>query len=95
MSDTEMLTVFSYDVSENNRRRRIAHILESAAVRVQRSVFEALLTETAATRLAEAAANHLGPGDSLRVYAIAASGRRRTRIFGTTAPILEGDYYLL
>lgn len=31
----EMLTVFTYDVSSDRRRRRIAHILEHDATRVQ------------------------------------------------------------
>lgn len=95
MAETEMLTVFSYDVADDRRRRRVSRVLEDAAVRVQKSVFETILSEPAATRLAKAAARHLGPGDSLRVYAVSATGRRRTRAFGASAPMLEGDYYLL
>ena len=40
MARGEMLTVFSYDVSKNKRRRKIARLLEDAATRVQYSVFE-------------------------------------------------------
>lgn len=95
MPTAEMLMVFCYDVTDNKRRRRVAQALEDAAVRVQKSVFEARMTERAANRLAATVAAHLAPGDSLRVYAIGAHGQTRSRSYGG-APLAEAqDFYLL
>lgn len=94
MPRAEMLTVFSYDVSEDRRRRKIADVLEDAAVRVQQSVFEARLDQAAAERLAAHAARELGPGDSLRVYAVGAHGRARSLAYGG-APLPEAQEFWL
>ncbi|MCF8490812.1 MAG: CRISPR-associated endonuclease Cas2 [Rhodospirillum sp.] len=91
----EMVMVFCYDVADDRARRRIAAILEDGAVRVQRSVFEARLTARAADRLATKAARHLGPEDSLRVYAISAQGLRRSRAYGPLPLPEDQDFYLL
>ena len=82
MTRGEMLTVFSYDVSENQRRRKIAKILEDAATRVQYSVFETRMTRQRAEAVAQQAASHLGRGDSIRVYVIGQNGERRSRVYG-------------
>ena len=66
MSRGEMLTVFTYDVSSNRRRRKVAKLLENAATRVQYSVFEARMTRTRAEILGQRLAALLGDGDSLR-----------------------------
>lgn len=95
MAAAEMLMVFSYDVADDKRRRRVARVLEDAAVRVQKSVFEARMGERAADRLAARIAEHLGPGDSLRVYAVGAHGMARSKAYGG-APLAEDqDFYLL
>lgn len=91
---TERLYVFCYDVSDNKRRRRIARRLEDAAVRVQRSVFEARMTSRTAKRLCRRLSADLGPGDSLKVYAIGARGLSETLSFGSALPALSGDYLL-
>ena len=95
MADTEMLTVFCYDVAEDRRRRRVSKVLEDRCVRVQKSVFEARLTARAADRLAERASRHLAPGDSLRVYAIGAHGRARCKSRGPCPIAEDQDFYLL
>ena len=96
MARGEMLTVFSYDVSEAKRRRRIARLLERAATRVQYSVFEARMTRTRAETLAQRLAAYLGDGDSLRVYVVGADGYRRSRVYGDGAPFEpeEGGWIL-
>ena len=86
MARGEMLTVFSYDVSEDKRRRKIAKILENTASRVQFSVFETRMTETQANRISQRLSSMLGDGDSLRVYVIGANGERRSRVYGDGAP---------
>lgn len=93
MSRGEMLYVFSYDVSEDRRRRRIAKRLEETATRVQLSVFETTLTRTQAEALGQRLAAMLGDGDSLRVYAIGHDSRRRSRIYGDGAPMETDQGY--
>ncbi|WP_417847047.1 CRISPR-associated endonuclease Cas2 [Thalassospira povalilytica] len=96
MARGEMLTVFSYDVSENKRRRKVARILEDAATRVQYSVFEASMSKMRADSLGQRIAALLGDGDSLRVYVIGADGRARSRVYGDAAPFeSEEGYWLL
>ncbi|MFP5516981.1 MAG: CRISPR-associated endonuclease Cas2 [Alphaproteobacteria bacterium] len=95
MARDEMLTVFCYDVADDRARRRIAAVLEERAARVQRSVFEARLDARATRRLAERAARHLSAGDSLRVYAVGAAGRRRSLAFGPPPLAEDQDFWLL
>ncbi|ADE85030.1 CRISPR-associated endonuclease Cas2 [Rhodobacter capsulatus] len=96
MPRAEMLMVFTYDVSQDRKRRRVARILEGAATRVQYSVFEARLSEQRAAALAQRVAAELAPGDSLRVYAIGASGETRTRTYDDAAPIEPpGNYWIV
>lgn len=95
MARAEMLTVFCYDISRDRTRAKVARILEDAASRVQKSVFEVRMSETRASALSQYVASFLEPGDSLRVYAIGASGERRTRVYGDAVPIEpEGSYWL-
>lgn len=95
MADAEMLTVFVYDVAHPRIRRKVSEVLEAIGVRVQKSVFEARLTAARTRAVARDAAALLAPGDTLRVYAIAADGRPRCQAFGG-GPMLEDEpYYLL
>lgn len=90
-----MTMVFCYDVSRPRTRRKVSEMFESRAVRVQQSVFEARMTAAAADALFDGAARLLDPGDSLRMYALSASGLERSRAAGG-APIPEdGEYWLL
>jgi len=74
----------------------VAAVLEDHATRVQKSVFEARLSPRRADRVARAAAEHLEAGDSLRVYAVAADGRRHCAVHGQGVPMAEDqDFWLL
>ena len=92
MADARMLTVFCYDI--DRARKAVAAVLEDVAVRVQRSVFEARLTRQATERLVRLAERHLGPGDSLRVYAVPADALPRCVTCGSGPSFLEGGYLL-
>lgn len=95
MARAEMLVVVAYDISDDRRRRRVAAILEAAMVRVQESVFESRLGAAASERLAARAAAELGPGDSLRVYAIGKDALRRCRAYGGAPITADDDFWLL
>ena len=94
MTERVMLTVYCYDIVRDRTRARVARMLEQEAVRVQDSVFEARLTPRHAHALFQAAAGELGTGDSLRLYAVTATGMRVSRAAGG-APLPEDhDFYL-
>ena len=96
MARSDMLMVFTYDISRDKKRRRVARVLETAATRVQYSVFEARMSRGRAASVAQRIAAELEPGDSLRVYAIGANGERRTKVYGDAVPIEPiGDYWLV
>lgn len=95
MARVEMLMVFSYDIGDNRRRRRVAKILEDSMVRVQESVFETRLSAQATERLVRRIEPEMAPGDSLRVYAVGADSLPRCRQIGG-APLMEDhDFWLL
>lgn len=95
MARGEMLTVFSYDVSKDKNRRKIARLLEDNATRVQYSVFETRMTRQKAETVAQRLAAHLGEGDSLRVYVVGHDGERRSRVYGDGAPFESDEGYWL
>jgi CRISPR-associated protein Cas2 len=95
MARGEMLVVFSYDVSEDKRRRKIARMLEKSATRVQYSVFETRMTRPKTQALGQRLAAMLGDGDSLRVYSIGHDGERRSHVYGNGAPFESDEGYWL
>ncbi len=95
MATAEMLTVLTYDIADNRRRRKIAKLLEEIAVRVQESVFEARLTAERTQRLVTRLQRHMSPEDSLRVYAIPKDTLKRCSQFGGAQMMDDKDYWLL
>lgn len=95
MAETEMLTVFTYDIADDRRRRRAARVLEDTLVRVQESVFEGRLTRAGAKHLIRRVEESLRPADSLRVYAVAADGLGRCHQRGGAPMLTDEDYWLL
>jgi CRISPR-associated protein Cas2 len=87
MARDSQLRVFCYDVSDDKRRRKIARLLEEAAVRVQFSVFEVRLNDRSTARLTAAVEALLAESDSLRVYTIGRSGEAKCDVKGAGAPI--------
>ncbi|MCF6344390.1 MAG: CRISPR-associated endonuclease Cas2 [Devosiaceae bacterium] len=93
--NNEMTMVFTYDITRARTRRKISKMLEEQAVRVQKSVFEARMSEKAAKNLFKLLSIHLDDGDNLRMYALSRTGLRHSLAYGG-APIPEdGEYWLL
>jgi CRISPR-associated protein Cas2 len=67
----ELAWLLCYDMTDPRRRRRMARLLEGAAVRLQRSVFVAECTPHEAQRLHRRGERLLRAGDDLRLYALA------------------------
>ncbi|MGO9740541.1 MAG: CRISPR-associated endonuclease Cas2 [Roseiarcus sp.] len=91
----EMLMVFAYDVARDRNRARIAALLERELARVQKSVFEGRMTKAAAERLGRRAGLELGPGDSLRIYAVTPVGLKCSQAFGALPMAEPHDYWLV
>ncbi|MEZ5792199.1 MAG: CRISPR-associated endonuclease Cas2 [Nitratireductor sp.] len=95
MSATRMLHVFTYDISNDKLRAKVSKQLESNAVRVQESVFEAQLTTTVANRIFDSLVRMVMPGDSIRMYALDRSVLEHCRVHGG-APVCESaGFHLL
>lgn len=84
--------VFCYDVSRDGARARVAALLETQLIRVQKSVFEGRLSSKAARTLARQAGALLDEGDSLRVYAVTPAGLRQSIALGSL-PLPEAHNY--
>ena len=61
-----------YDITDNRRRARMVKCLERYGIRVQKSAFEAFLTEKKYDRMVVMASVLIDPAaDSLRIYLLA------------------------
>ncbi len=62
--------VIAYDIEDDKRRRQVAKLLEGCGVRVNKSVFECLLTDTHLEKLKGRLARRVKTGDSLLYYTL-------------------------
>lgn len=95
MSRPDHIFVFTYDVTKNSARTKLAALLDGRMDRVQRSVFEARMTIGEARKLAAAAAIYIGPDDSLRAYCVTEAGRTQSIVHGVGALPEADDFVLL
>ena len=91
MFDTENITsvsknmiVVCYDISDNKRRNQMVKLLERYLFRVQRSVFEAMLTKQKTKQLNQ--------DDNIRIYKINGSGD--VTVYGN-AQVLEDEEIII
>jgi CRISPR-associated protein Cas2 len=68
MRKGEKICVLVYDIGDNKERARVAKIAEEQMVRVQKSVFEARLTQKEASALFERARKEVSENGALRLY---------------------------
>ena len=72
-----------YDVVKDRRRNRVAHLLEGYGLRVQKSVFECVLTEHQYEMLHRKLGNYIEAAeDQVRFYPLSAPTRRKVVILG-------------
>lgn len=95
MPACERLIVICYDVSSDTARRKLAARLEEVAVRVQKSVFETCLRTDRAQRLGNELSKLLGPGDSLRFYAVGRAGLAASRSWGAVPMAGAEDFWVV
>lgn len=93
-----MIVAVAYDVSSTRVRTRIAHLLEDYGVRVQRSVFECVVTSAGYERFCERLRDALGRGEGeIRMYRLCGECHRASRRVGrgvNPAAILSGPLVL-
>jgi CRISPR-associated protein Cas2 len=77
------------DTKEGRRRlRRVANVCVAHGQRVQKSVFECVLTETQAERFTYKLLKEIEPSqDSLRVYRLREPRQQYTQVFGAEPPV--------
>ncbi len=83
----------SYDISNDRRRLKVAHLLEGYGERVQYSVFEVWITGEEMEKLQEQLATHVEEEGSVRIYVLCAACRDQRVVLGegepTSAPELR------
>ena len=86
----------SYDIPDDRRRTRIAHLLKDFGTRVQYSVFECRLTEERVARLrARVAALVLLEEDNVRLYRLCAECAAHLEIQGLGRTTEDPESYVL
>ncbi|MEM8809968.1 MAG: CRISPR-associated endonuclease Cas2 [Cyanobacteria bacterium P01_G01_bin.38] len=78
-----MFYLICYDVVKDRRRNKVAHLLEGYGLRVQKSVFECMLTEKQHEMLVRKLNKYLNSDeDQLRFYPMSGHTRRKVVILG-------------
>lgn len=91
-----MRVLVSYDISDDRRRTRLAHVLKDFGERVQYSVFECNLEEAPLARLqARVGALIDAERDSVRIYRLCAECAGRLEVKGKGRRIEDPDVYVL
>lgn len=79
-----MFYLICYDVVKDKRRNKVAKLLEGYGLRVQKSVFECVLTEKQYEMLTRKLNKYLNADeDQLRFYPMSGHTRRKVVILGT------------
>lgn len=79
-----MFYLICYDVIKDNRRNKVAHLLEGYGLRVQKSVFECMLTDNQYAMVTRKLNKYLNVDeDQLRFYPMSGHTRRKVVILGT------------
>ena len=78
-----MFYLICYDVVEDRRRNKVAHLLEGYGMRVQKSVFECMLTRAQQEMLQRKLNSYIeADEDQVRFYPLSAHTRRKVAILG-------------
>lgn len=90
-----MMTVISYDIVHNRRRRQLAKLLARYGERVQKSVFEMFLEEKDLPVLMKRIERLIKKEeDSVRIYRLPADAVRLSLWIGLKVEVSDPDYYI-
>lgn len=91
-----MLTLISYDIVENKRRRKVMELLEGYGARVQDSVFECRLSGPELAAVGREVLTIIDRAtDSVRYYPLDAAAAQRILIHGVGQVTPEPTHYLV
>lgn len=91
-----MFVVVSYDISDDNKRRKIAEILKDYGARVQYSVFECNLDKKQLRQMIKELLSHVDKDrDSLRIYYLCESCISKLEVYGSYQPLDESEWIVV
>jgi CRISPR-associated protein Cas2 len=91
-----MKYLLCYDIPNPKRLRHVAKIMEGFGYRVQKSVFEAFLTNTELDTLTKSLMGEINPReDTIRIYRLCESCDRCVAIIGAGEKIEEKPYIIM
>lgn len=87
--------VISYDIADDRKRYRIDKALKNVGIRVQKSVFECILTDAEFIKLKKELERYINMDtDSIRYYFLCKGCTTMIEKVGNT-PVLESNDYLI
>lgn len=78
LEDDRQFILIIYDIVDNKRRTKFAKLLEGYGTRVQKSAFEAMLSQKSYEKLVREIPHYINPAsgeDSVRIYRMIGKGR--------------------
>lgn len=82
-----MFYLVCYDIADDRRRNKVAHLLEGYGMRVQKSVFESVLTPDQYQMVQKKLSKYLDPKeDQIRFYSMSPRYRQMVLILGVQPP---------
>lgn len=85
----------SYDIADDKRRLKVAHLLEGWGERVQYSVFEVWVTQEEMADLMEKLAPHVDEEGSIRIYRLCAICQAGREVLGEGTPTEAPDLHIV
>ncbi|HAJ73900.1 MAG TPA: CRISPR-associated endonuclease Cas2 [Lachnospiraceae bacterium] len=88
-NDKKLYVLIIYDIVDNKKRTRFAKMMNGYGFRVQKSAFEAMISQKLYKKLLDEIPKYMNPKeDSVRVYKM--QGRGEVKIYGVNAsPVVE------
>lgn len=96
LEDDKQFVLIIYDITDNKRRVKFAKLMEGYGKRVQKSAFEAMLSNKKYDKLIQEIPHYIDPKqgeDSVRIYRI--TGRGKVTAWGDGIPEFEDDIILI
>ncbi len=91
-----MFTIISYDIVDDHRRTKVMKMLKGYGVRVQYSVFEAVLDAREFRELSDQLRQLIDPAqDSIRCYRLDRVAAERTIIYGIGNITTDPTHYII
>jgi CRISPR-associated protein Cas2 len=84
-----------YDIENTKKRNKLAKWLLNYGIRVQKSVFEAYLSERDLEEMMQGAKPFIENGDSLRVYELTSEAYRNKRVIGEQLDYLPWENVII